>query len=56
VVAGVNYDLTATDVVEFCCQELNEPVPNPMGTEYVSQAEWIDLIADVAGDLMEPKQ
>ena len=56
VVAGVDFGLTATDVVEFCCQELNEPVPNPMGTEYVSQAEWIDLIADVAGDLMEPKQ
>jgi hypothetical protein len=56
VVAGVDFDLTTNDVVEFCREELNEPQPNPMGTEYVSHGEWMDLIADVAVNLTDSKQ
>jgi hypothetical protein len=51
VVAGVNFDLTSNDVVEFCREELDEPQPDPIGTEYVSQGEWAEMIQAAAAGL-----
>jgi hypothetical protein len=51
VVAGVDFDLSTNDVVEFCRVELGLPEPNPVGTAYVSQDEWAEMIRGVASKL-----
>jgi hypothetical protein len=60
VVAGVNFDLTATEVVEFCKRQLYEESMTDDGSDvsvepYVSPDEWAELITDVAVNLMESK-
>jgi hypothetical protein len=60
VVAGVNFDLNATEVVEFCKRELYGEFMADDGSDVsiepcVSPKEWAALIADVAVNLMESK-
>jgi hypothetical protein len=60
VVAGVNFDLSATEVVEFCKRELYGESKTDDGSDasfeaVVSPEEWAELIADVAVNLMESK-
>ena len=59
-VAGVSFDLTATEVVEFCKRELygesmTDAGPDVRIEPYVSPEEWADLIADVTVNLSESK-
>jgi hypothetical protein len=61
VVAGVNFDLTATEVVEFCKRELHDEAMTDDGSDVsiqpvVSPEEWAELITDVAVNLMESEQ
>jgi hypothetical protein len=61
VVAGVDFDLTATDVAEFCKRELYEESVTGDGSDatiepYVSPEVWMELIADVAVNLIDSKQ
>lgn len=60
VVAGVNFELSATEVVDFCKRELYEESMTDDGSDvsiepYVSPEEWAKLITDVAVNLMESK-
>ncbi len=60
VIAGANFDLSATEVVEFCKRELYEESMTDDGSDvsiepYVSPEEWAELITDVAVNLMESK-
>ena len=60
VVAGVNFELSATEVVEFCKRDLYGESMTDDGSDvsvepYVSPEQWAELIADVAVNLMESK-
>jgi hypothetical protein len=60
VIAGLSFDLSAKDVVEFCKRELYGESTTDDGSDvniepYVSPEEWAELIADVAVNLMESK-
>ena len=58
VIAGLDFDLTPKDVVEFCKRELyGESMKDDGGEEhiepYVSPEEWTELIADASVNSME---
>jgi hypothetical protein len=60
VVAGRNFGMSAKDVVEFCKRELYGESMTDDGSDAsfepcVSPQEWVELIANVAVNLMESK-
>jgi hypothetical protein len=60
VVAGVDFDLNATEVVEFCKRELRDVAMTDDGSDVtiepcVSPEEWAELIASVAINSMDSK-
>jgi hypothetical protein len=60
VIAGANFDLNATEVVEFCKRELYGESMADDGSDVnvepvVSPEEWAELIVEVAINSMESK-